>query len=534
MKEVVDQINAHIWAVLHHRWLALFSAIVICIAGWTVVHHMPDKYMAETKVFLDTQTVLKSLLEGIAVDSNVREHAAQVMHRTLVTRPNLEKVVRDTDLNLRVKTPKDMEAQVSALERNISVSSVSLVDRSSSNLYRISYVNRDPQLAKKVVDVLLNIFVENILGASRKDTFKAQEFLDEQIKEYEEKQRLAEQRLKDFKQKHSGVMPQDGQGYYARINALDVRIEETKLRLRETENRISAMRQQINDFVASASTNNTRDLNLPPDPLDVRIENMEQKLDELQLHYTQQHPDVISTKNALEQLRQQKLEEEQNRPQEEQQIDENVQSSDLYQELNVMLGELESEAAALRIRLNEYNRKKEEMSEQLDKLPEIEAKLVNLNRDYNITKQIYENLVMRRESSQLSYEAEQTGDELQFRIIEPPRVPLIPFSPDRIILFTMVLIGGVGAGIGITLLFELVRPTFFTRQQLEENYDLPVLGSVSMYWSFAERAKRRMGVVMFVSVSALLLCIYAGLMVQFGLGIDLTSKIAALKSGLIT
>lgn len=525
MKEVVDQINTHTWAVLHHRWLALISAIVICLVGWAVVHNMPNKYRSETKVFLDSQTVLKTLLSGIAIDTNVRERAAQVMQRTLVTRPNLEKVVRETDLNLKVKTPEDMEKIIQGLEKNIGVSSVNLVNKSSSNLYRISYVNQDPQLAKKVVDVLLNIFVENILGSSRKDTFKAQEFLDEQIKEYEEKQRLAEERLKEFKQKHSGLMPQDGQGYYSRVNALEARIEETKLSLRETENRISAVKEQINTFVNSASGNSTQNLNLPPDPLDVRIEKMEQKLDELQLSYTDQHPDVISTKNALEQLRQQKLEQE-NLPEEEKQADKSVQNSELYQELNVMLGELESEAAALRTRLQQYTQKKEEMSKELEKIPEVEAKLVSLNRDYNITKQIYENLVMRRESSEMSYEAEQTGDELQFRIVEPPRVPLFPFSPDRVILFTIVLIGGIGAGVGIALLFELVRPTFFTRQQLEENYDLPVLGSVTMYWSFAERAKRRLGIAIFSSISFLLLCLYGVLMLQFGLNINLLQYVA--------
>jgi len=169
------------------------------------------------------------------------------------------------------------------------------------------------------------------------------------------------------------------------------------------------------------------------------------------------------------------------------------------------------------------NKKNEEL---IKILPAVEAELADLNRDYQINKGLYEDLVKRRESSELSYQAEQTGDELQFKIIEPPIVPLIPVSPDRILLSTFVLIAAFAGGIGIALLYEQLNPTYYTRQQLIDNISLPVLGSVSMYWSDVERSKRKLEISLFILIVLLVLIAYAGLLIHNGLGTGVKDLLA--------
>lgn len=533
MKEIIDQINYFKWAALHHRWLALLCGIVICAVGWTYIKGMPDQYRAETRVYLDTQSVLDNLLEGLAIDNQAREHAAQVMQRTLVARPNLEKVIRETDLNLKVQNDASMEAAIRDLQSNIKMSADALVRsrESSSNLYSISYTNPDPQLAKSVVETLLNIFVENILGSSRKDTFQAQTFLDEQIALYEQKQREAEQKLKAFKQKHAGVMPQEDTTYYNRVTQLESSIEETQLSLQEAENRITSLQRQINSLVSSARNSESR--TLVKTPLEMRIDEMEQKLSELLLEYTEQHPDVINTRSRLEQLKAQEADQEQRYKENPGSVSSEIVNSPAYQELNVLLGQAESEASALRARLESYRRNRQEMESKLSNLPEVEAELASLNRDYEITKSIYQDLVKRREASHLSSRAEQSGDELQFRVIEAPKLPSRPVSPDRIILTTMVMIAGVLGGIGIALLYEQVRPTFYTRQQVEDKLELPILGSVSMYWSEWEKTKRYFGVGIF-SVAALgLFTAYLVLLTQHGLDLGIQDYLQKIQKAFI-
>ena len=165
------------------------------------------------------------------------------------------------------------------------------------------------------------------------------------------------------------------------------------------------------------------------------------------------------------------------------------------------------------------------MNEVILTLPTIEAQLASLNRDYEVTRELYQNLVMRRESSQLTYKAEQTGEDLQFRILEPPLVPVTPASPNRILLETLVLIASLGIGVGLAIVYEQIRPTFYTKRQLNSAIDLPVLGFVSMYKTEREIARRRMGVVIFIAVTTVWLISYLGLLIHNGLMTDLIGKV---------
>ncbi len=521
MNEIFEQINHYKWVLFHNRWIMLASIILICVVGWIGVQSIPNKYESETRIYIDTETVLKSLLSGIAVDSSMREHAARVMQHTLLARPHMEKVVRETDLNLTIdeSDPVEMERMLEQLSKDIRISSESVTRNDSSNIYSISYKHTNPEMAKDVVNVLLNIFVETILGTGRKDNQQAQEFLDKQVNLYDQKQKAAEEKLKKFKQEHAGVMMEEGQGIYSRINALETRIQETKLSLSEAENRSKTLQNQIASL-KDKSSNNSSSINTPQNQLDARIDSLETRLDELLLKYTEQHPDVISTRRVLEQMKQQKQaqgdEQESNDPNNNN-VSKDIQNSSLYQELNVLLGEAQAEVSALRARLDEYKKRRKEMNEHLSTMPEIEAQLVSLNRDYEVTKELYEQLVMRQQSLQLSSEEGQTGEAMQFRVLEQPMVPVNPVSPNRILLGTLVLFAAIVAGIGLAIAYELIRPTIYSKRQLHENIELPILGIVSMYWTDEAISKRRQSIVMFNIAIIILLISYGALLVHNGI-----------------
>ena len=525
MREIAEQLRAQLWIVLHHRYIALITALILCCVGWISIEFIPDKYQAETKVYLDTQSVLKSLLQGLAVDSNSREQSAEVMQRTLVTRPNMQKVILETNINLKVNGPKEKERMIDSLIRDIKINSVSLLRErdSNSNLYLISYTNEDPEIAKDVIVVLLNIFVESILGASRKDTHDAEEFIDDQIRVYEKRQYEAEERLKLFKQKNVGMMPEEGRTHFQKIATLDTNIETTNLALKETENRITELKRQIKLLVASASSLNADSGTALPNPLDIRIDETEKKLDDLMLQYTEVHPDVINTKLILEQLKQRKTKRHDQAGVDTENVDSDILSLPLYQDLNVILGEAQSEAVALRTRKAQYEKQRAEKAGLLKTLSEVEAELTSLNRDYSINKKMYEDLVVRREASNLSSSADKTGDKLQFKIIEPPRTPIFPFSPDRMLLTSMVMLAALGAGIGVALFYEQTKPTFYTRNQLIESFEIPVLGSVSMFWTNEEKKKRRFGLLIFGLITLLLFAAYIAVLIHNSFGFDIKS-----------
>src|SRR5690349_943520 len=193
MQELLQQLTSHLRAMWHRRWIGPAAAWLVAIIGVVVVLKIPQRYEASARVFVDTESLLRPLLAGLAIQPNVDQQVA-LISRTLVSRPNIEKLLRLADLDLRVKTPSDRDELIDNVMR-----SIKLEGSNASNLYVLSYRDPDAALARKVVQSLLAIFVESSLGDKRQDTQAAVKFLDDQIKRYEDSLRNSESKIKDFR-----------------------------------------------------------------------------------------------------------------------------------------------------------------------------------------------------------------------------------------------------------------------------------------------------------------------------------------------
>ncbi|HHJ80121.1 MAG TPA: chain length-determining protein, partial [Candidatus Tenderia electrophaga] len=430
--------------------------------------------------------------------------------RTLLSRPNLEKVARMTDLDLRAKTPAEMESLLDSLGGRIS-----FIKTRQANLYNIRFNDSDPVLAKKVVQALLTIFVESSLGSSRKDTDSAQRFLDEQITVYEARLIESENRLKEFKRKNVGIMPGSGGGYYGRLQTTMSQLKEAQLQQQEAINRRDELISQLEDAEDDLEDDLLSDAmqGTTSSPLDARIQNLQVKLDNLLLKYTKKHPDVISiqtTISGLQAEKQAELESMSERGGGESSFTENP----VVQQLKIALGEAEAVVASINVRVEEYKKRVQHLEAMVNTIPQVEAELKNLNRDYGIVKSSYETLLSRRESARMGQEADESGETVQFRVIDPPRVPLEPSGPNRTLFLSIVLLAGLGAGLGVAFLLSQLRATFDNRNTLRDVTEFPVLGTISMEWTRAERVRMRLETMVFTAFSLALIMVF-GLVILF-------------------
>jgi polysaccharide chain length determinant protein (PEP-CTERM system associated) len=515
MHEIVRQVLSYLRGMWQYRWFGVAISWVVCVVGWVVVFLLPNLYEANARVYVDTQSVLKPLLSGLAVQPNIQQQIT-MMSRTLISRPNLERVIRMSDMDIKLKTNEERERLVDSLVKEIKLGSAG-----RDNLYSISYQATKPEDAKRVVQSLLTIFVEGSLGDKRKDADSAKRFIDEQIKLYEQKLVVAENALKEFKRQNMGMMPSQGQDFVAKMQAAHARLNQARLELREAENARDAFKSQLSasregiqepDLLAermSGSGANEPDFRASPE-LEKRIEGHKQKLDALQLSYTERHPDVIALKRALARLETQKKEEIDKLRKDWQQKKPGAtaargdRTNPVVQQLTVSLTEAEAAVAALRTRAAAYENQLNELQKGAHAVPQIEADLVQLNRDYEVNKKNYETLLARRESAQISGEMESSAGVMDFRIIDPPRVPPTPVAPKRPLMMWMVLALGVAAGVALTFLMSQLRPVFNDRGGLQDAANLPILGSVSMKWTERDVKKQRRGMAaLAVSIASL-------------------------------
>lgn len=483
MAELTAVILAFLKAIGKYRWYAVVISWVVAIIGWAVVYKLPNDYQASARVYVDTQSILKPLLSGMTSLPNLEQQVV-FMRRTLISRPNVERVMRMVDLDVKTNSPKDHEKMVDDL-----IDKIKIIGTERDDIYTITYNNPNPKLGKDVVQSLLTIFVEGSFGGKKQDSEKAVQFIDDQIKTNEEKLASAESAMKDFKIRHMGMLPRQGTDYSGKMAEVADALSAAKLELSEAEQGRNAIKRQIagDEPAAVAVVEATDPADANPE-LDGRIGALEKQLDTLRLQYTEQHPDILAAKRLLAQLQARKKEEAKKRKRN---GDPGANYSPMLQQMNVQLSVAEARVASLQARVNEYNGRFAAMRSQSTTAPEVEAQLAQLNRDYEVNRANYQKLVERREAAKLSGDLSSATDMLTFRVIDPPTVPLAPAGPNRPRLFSLVFLGALVAGLVAALLMSQVRPTFLSQASLREVTGVQILGAIGMNWTNEQKVKRR-------------------------------------------
>jgi len=518
MHDLYEVLATYANGIWRHRWYMILLAWVISIIGWGFVSQLPDQYEARARVNVDTQSMLQPLLKGLTVTTNPQQRV-KLVTRTLLSRPNLEKLARMTDLDLLAQSPAEMDTLLGKLS-----SEIRLAGGREQDLYTISYSHHDPQLAKLVVQSLLTIFVESTLGQNRAETDSAQAFVDRQIREYEAKLQAAELRLSEFKRTHVGMMPGSGEDYYGQLKSAQSALAQAKLALREAINQRDLLGEQMEEDEDSFLMYSE----LMPESgsaLDMRIKAQEERMDELLLNYTERHPDVIAIKSLIETLKERKDEERSLMDD----MDMGPSDNPLYQQMKLQLSQADAQVASMQTRVDEYQERVDALQKMVDTIPKVEAEFSQLNRDYGVIKNQYNGLLQRREAANIAEQAEVSGDQIRFRVVDPPRVPSEPSSPNRPLLMTGVLIAGLLAGAGLALFLYLINPTLDNQRTVMDAVGIPVLGMVSMVHGLKMERKERYALVAYSAAVIGLLALYGGVMAVGGLDL----KFAVIQQAIV-
>ncbi|EAQ98905.1 XrtA system polysaccharide chain length determinant [Congregibacter litoralis] len=499
MQEIIGQALTYVWGIWRHKWLALAVAWVVALGGWAYVYKMPESYVAKAKVYVDTNTVLRPLLRGLAITPDINQRV-RMMSGTLFSRPNLEKLARMTDLDLTVTDEEDQEELISELRDTISL----VGQRGNSSLYNIQVKHPERDTARRIAQSLITVFIESSLNEKRDDSTGAQDFLDEQIADYERRLIESEDRLARFKQQNVDVLPSKaGADYYTRLETTRGRLQEARLALSEATERRDALREQmsgggsVDGLVAAGVVT----------PTDARIQQMRLRLDGLLARYTDKHPEVRQIRGLIEEL-------ENQRQGELQAISEGgptpAGSGQGASDMQTLLSSAEATVAELNVRVAEYERREKELAAKVNEIPEVEAQLKQLDRDYQVVVNQHTELMERRESARLSQGVEDNASDVSFRVVDPPFVPSRPSEPNKLILNVLVLFAALGAGAGLALIISLLRPIVVDARMLAEVTGLPLLGVVTHNKDNAEVVRDRLRFGVFAMAASLLLVAFGG------------------------
>ena len=457
------------------RWTIIAVSWFLCLAGWGYVALLPDIYRSSARVYIDTTNLLRPLLRNIAVEPNIGDEIL-LMRQTLLSKPNIEKVLRITDLDLTVKTPEGMEDLVTQVKRDTRLAST------ETNLFSISFDHRDPKRARDVVQAFITVFVESNLGESRSDMEAAQKFLRDQNKVYREKLEAAEMRLAEFKREYGNLLPQAS-------GAVHGNYQKSKEALRDAEAKRDALKEQLSEITpfVEYSDGTTQSGAGPPTGTEFRIVELEDLIEKLLARFTEKHPDVLAARRRLEAMKEKHNTERASLANSEvsSEADEGGGSADGYRESNPIyesvkleLVQAETNIRVLKERVGRWQKAWQEIEGKASQAPFLAAELTKLNRDYGMIKSKYAQLSSRLESAKITKERNIKAEKVQFRMIDLPGIPTKPAGPPRLLYLIVVLIFGLAGGIGISVLLILGDDTIPDVRTLRSSFAIPVFGFV--------------------------------------------------------
>jgi polysaccharide chain length determinant protein (PEP-CTERM system associated) len=494
---LAQEYGAAIW---RRRWLALATAWVICLAGWFAVFSIPNQYEASARLYVDADAVLTPLLKGIALDDSATSQL-DILQRTLLSRPNLEKLISKTDLELRIAGPADLERLTADLARKIKVT------LATRNLFTISYRDPDPKLAYNVVQTVLAIFIESKAGTNRTDMANARQFLEQQIASYEQQLRRTEARRADFRVRYMDLLPNDVYGGQSKLEQSRAALAQLQGQLTDESKRLALLQQALTTTPPVLTSDSPEGAAvLGSGGSNGRLAQAELDLDRLRQKYTENHPDVQSAKAYVETLRKHGGGGS---------VGGGTRRSSvpnpLYAQLKGQIFESQSKVDSLERQVADETRQRDRMEEIARSAPGLQAEFTDLERGYDVLRKNYEQLLARRESMRLAAAADTEAAKVKTQVVDPPTVPQIAISPNRPLLLAAVLVFGLAGGLGLPILLHQFDTSPRNLEQLR-SFELPVLGSISLIERVMPLRRRVLDLAGLATTGLVLLALFGGLL----------------------
>lgn len=451
--------------------VGIFIFIVLCAVAIGLV--WPKTYTSSATVFVEEKNIIQPLMQGAAVATSVVDRA-RIAKEVIFGRRIMNQVLEET--GWLQNNPSDIEKEklIDALKSHTTVFNA------GPNLIKIEYKDIDSQRAFKTVQKFTDLFISESLGTQTQEGVAAFEFIDNQAKEYHAKLTDAEQQLKEFRSGSVDARPGTEAEVAGRINALQGTIEKTTLEIKEAQIKQGSLEKQLSGE-AEVSASATRE-----GQYIARIAELQSLLDTLRLSYHDTYPDVVRIRHQIEDIQENMAQEKRKREASREVaksggqvvVEDSVRMNPLYQQLKQQLFETKTNIETLTTRLAET---KQLLKVEMDRARRIhagEATLAELTRDYEVNRDIYHDLLKRRENARVSKNLNRDKQGLTLRVHEPAFLPLQPSG----VRFMYFVLGGLLLGIltppALVYCLQLADPRIRFSSLISDKLNLPVLAEV--------------------------------------------------------
>jgi polysaccharide chain length determinant protein (PEP-CTERM system associated) len=474
MTSLYDEFRIAVHRVWNRRWLALAVAWVVCLIGWLIIAMIPNKYESKAQIQIRTQTLLS---DQVGIDPQDQRKNIQQIGQTLISSGNLEKVIRGTELGTSVATPAEMAAKIELLRADIEVRP------EQDDFFAISVKQSSGKLARDVVQKLIDVAEDESIAGDRKEMGQTLRFLDAQIVTRTKELQEAEAKRVAYETENLGLLPG--------VGSVSQRMESSRAELGQIDSQLiqarSALAALNGQLAGTPSTLNSAAMG---GGAPTALTQAQGELASMRARgFTDQHPDVVSIKSQITNLRAQGG---------------GASGAGGYRSPNPAYSALQSMRAERAAAVTALQARKSALQSDMAQLagkqtaePGVAAEYQRIQRDYEVKKEQYDKLLVNRDQIRLRGQVESQTDAIQFRVVKEPSFSNVPAVPNRPLLLAAILIVGIGTGVASAFALGHVQTSFPTAAKLEKASGLPVIGSISQMLTGAERIQRQQKMKLF-------------------------------------
>ena len=479
------------FAIVRRRhWYFVIPLFLGWLTLWGLSWLLPSIYRSGTLILVQQPAVPSQYVVSNVTDS--LQSRLQSITQQILSRTRLVRIIESQNLYATNRRLSTLDEKVEQMRHDIEIELVHAQDHDRLTAFNIYYSSTDPHVAQQVTSELTSLFISENLEARQEQSENTTDFLQSQLDEARKSLNGQEEKIRDFKDQHLGDLPGQLQsnlqilaGFQGQLGA-----EQNALNHAKQQNvYLESLLGQYRSVQRSTKTGDNVSMRLPA--LDEELEALKVRLADLSSHYTDHHPDVRKVKEQIAEVERMKqqiaddLKAEASAPATDERSTTSPRSDEEIREMSPMV-ELESQLKVNRIEI--ANREETiqgleakigEYQARLNREPVREQQLADLTRNYDQSRANYDSLLKKKNDSELATNLERRQQGEQFRILDPPSLPVKPYSPNRLKLSGIGLVVGLVLGASITAGAELIDDRLYSEEELKKLLPLTVISEIS-------------------------------------------------------
>jgi polysaccharide chain length determinant protein (PEP-CTERM system associated) len=515
------------------RWYIIIPFCVVMVIGVTLAIKLPRIYTAETVLFFQPPEVPEDYVPSI--HQTLIESKLDEIKRQVTSRENLIKIIHEF-----FKRPEygnveiDINNMIDALRGRVWIGLIR--EDQTPTTFSISYEgakHEDPETVMKVANTLATLFIEESLQNREEMAIDTSVFLEEEIMVKRKQLEAFDQKIKDFREKNMGGLPEQLGSNMRIIDRLESQHDRKQEHLLDAKNRLILLNDQLSEIQALQqdiyTANAGDDFEMNPF---TKLIKMKMQLEDLQGRYTPQHPDIIILKQMIGDLEHQikagtvELPEALKHNFSMQQLDNiNPLLAERRRSLLRQISAIKLEIEALKTESAEILNEIADHQKLVDETPLKEQELQILQRDYANVRNAYNSLLDRKMQAQLAISIEKKKKGEQFQVRRQAKLPHEPTEPNLKLIFLVTIFAAVHLGAGLVFLIEYFDSSVRHVTDLESDIGIPVLVTIPVLYTAGEKAKHRLNSVLTFASMAFAAAICAAFVVLVVNGLEGTMEL---------